>query len=484
MFFNTYSNNWIMTSKVYSEICRTIGTRKPEQGGILGSSDGKHIDHYYFDKTADCSAASYTMNTTVLNEIIHEWNDNGVQLIGIIHSHPRGITSPSAGDKETAKHIIETVNVEGKFFTPIVQVSNKLNGDIEIYPYTFEQSVEMKRINLNIEKETTTEAEVDKLLELDKKASNRFQRIASIFPDNIMSTKTVICIGCGGSRSFVESLARCGVGNFILFDGDKVEDTNIATQGAYISEIGQYKCDVIKNKILDINPLAKVTCINRYLDKDINDNEFSLFTNIGNLVKKDTILCGCTDNAFAQDRCAQLSLKYGVPYLAAQIFKKGIGHEIIFSYPGVTHSCPRCMLESRYKKLLTSQENGSGSSEGAAICVTDHLNSLKTYAALNILCYDDEKTPYYHELDKYADKSYLMTKCASAFTAPAFSSIEQIETEECDLSFPFVSIAIEQTPEKDCPLCGGTGDLMSLKNNIKDTRNIINNYESEVLAHE
>ncbi len=466
------NESWIITAEVYEEIRRTIGCRKPEQGGILGSSDGKHIDHYYFDKTADRSSASYTMDTKALNKVIHEWNDNNIQLVGIIHSHPQGINKPSYGDMETAKHIIETIDVQGKFFTPIVQVSPKLNGEIKIYPYTFEQTVEMKPQAMRIEEPSPDRINNIRLKELDKKAPNRFKRIESVFPDNLMSKKKIICIGCGGSRAFLETLARCGVGNFVLFDGDVVEDTNIATQGTYISEIGEFKTEVIKKRILDINPLANVKCINRYLDNEITDGEFALMSEINNILPEDTLICGCTDNFYAQDRCAQLSLKFGVPYLAAQIFENGKGHEVIFSYPGVTKSCPRCMLESRYKKVLSSSESGTGSSAGAAVCVTDYLNAIKSYVAINILCYNEVKTPYYHVLDAYADRNYLMTKCSDELKAPAFEPVKDLENKEKDLSFPFVTVAIEQIPENKCPLCGGSGNIGIIKNRISDTRQI------------
>lgn len=466
------NESWVITAEVYDEIRRTIGCRKPEQGGILGSSDGKHIDYYYFDKTADRSSASYTMDTKALNKVIHEWNDNNIQLVGIIHSHPQGINKPSYGDMETAKHIIETIDVQGKFFTPIVQVSPKLNGEIKIYPYTFEQTVEMKPQAMRIEEPSPDRINNIRLKELDKKAPNRFKRIESVFPDKLMSKKKVICIGCGGSRAFLETLARCGVGNFVLFDGDVVEDTNIATQGTYISEIGEFKTEVIKNRILDINPLANIKCINRYLDNEITDGEFALMSEINNNLPEDTLICGCTDNFYAQDRCAQLSLKFGVPYLAAQIFEKGKGHEVIFSYPGVTKACPRCMLESRYKKVLSSSESGTGSSSGAAVCVTDYLNAIKSYTAINLLCYNEEKTPYFHILDNYADRNYLMTKCSNELKAPAFEPVKDLENKEKDLSFPFVTVAIEQTPESDCPLCGGSGDITIMKGRISDTRRI------------
>lgn len=468
------NDTWIFTAEVYEDIRRTIGCRKPEQGGILGSSDGRHIDHYYFDESAERTGGSYTMNTKALNKVIHEWNDNDIQLVGVIHSHPQGVTRPSHGDMLTAKHIIETINVEGKFFTPIVQVSPKLNGDIKIYPYTFEQSVELKSQPIEIEEATPDKAEQQRLKKLSEKAPNRFKRIESVFPNNLMSRKKVVCVGCGGSRPFLETLARCGVGEFVLFDGDIVEDTNIATQGTYISEIGKLKTEVIKQRIHDINPLAKVVCINRYLDDSITDSEFVLLTSLSETAAEDTIICGCTDNFFAQDRCAQLSLKYGIPYLAAQIFPEGKGHEVIFTYPGLTKSCPRCMLESRYKKILANEHiSETGSSAGAAVCVTDYLNAIKSYMTLNILCYNEATTPYYHKLDKYADKNYLMTKCSESLTAPAFEPLNMVELNEKDLSFPFVTVAIEQTPEEGCPMCGGHGHLSWCRNGIPDTR-IIN----------
>ena len=476
---NKADNEYIITADVYEEIRMTLGTRKPEQGGILGSSDGVHIDHYYFDKNSSRTSASYTMNVDDLNKVIHEWNDNGVRLVGLIHSHPTGCTKPSSGDMETARHIIETLDVGGTFFTPIAQVSPKLDGTIEIYPYSFEQTVELKKQPIAIETHPAHSEEERKLMARDRKAPDRFKRIQSILPTKVMSRKKVICVGCGGSRAFLETLARCGVGNFVLIDGDMVEDTNIATQGTFIPEIGRHKCDVIRECILNINPLAKVKCINKPLDNDMTDEQFLAV--IGQNTAKDTLLCGCTDNFYAQDRCAQLSIKLGIPYLAAQIFKGGAGHEVLFSYPELTSNCPRCMLKSRYDKVIgrpigmRDDENSSdatGSSAGTAVFVTDHLNSIKTYVALMILCYKDENTAYFGLLDKYKDRNYFMTRLNDSIKAPAFEPIDDVSVHEVDLSFPFVTIAIGQTPEPMCPMCGGGGDAYAYKGKISDTRHI------------
>ena len=70
----------------------------------------------------------------------------------------------------------------------------------------------------------------------------------------------VAVFGIGGVGGYVvEALVRSGVGEIDLIDNDKVCLTNlnrqiIATQRT----IGQYKVDVMKERILDINPCAKV----------------------------------------------------------------------------------------------------------------------------------------------------------------------------------------------------------------------------------
>jgi len=71
---------------------------------------------------------------------------------------------------------------------------------------------------------------------------------------------TVVILGVGGVGSYVaEGLARSGVGHFILCDDDDVCLTNINRQIiATRSSVGQIKVEVMKKRIMDINPKAKV----------------------------------------------------------------------------------------------------------------------------------------------------------------------------------------------------------------------------------
>ena len=75
-----------------------------------------------------------------------------------------------------------------------------------------------------------------------------------------LKNSKVAIFGIGGVGSYVaESLARSGIENFVLVDNDKVSETNINRQIiATTKTIGEYKVDLMKQRILDINPNAKV----------------------------------------------------------------------------------------------------------------------------------------------------------------------------------------------------------------------------------
>lgn len=70
----------------------------------------------------------------------------------------------------------------------------------------------------------------------------------------------VALFGLGGVGSFTaEALARSGIGHLVLIDGDIVKESNINRQLiATTKTIGQYKTEVMKQRIATINPDAIV----------------------------------------------------------------------------------------------------------------------------------------------------------------------------------------------------------------------------------
>ena len=85
-----------------------------------------------------------------------------------------------------------------------------------------------------------------------------------------LNESKVAIFGIGGVGSYVvEALVRSGVQNFVLIDADKVSITNLNRQLiATLDTIGKYKVEVAKERILSINPDAKVEIYKEFFTKD------------------------------------------------------------------------------------------------------------------------------------------------------------------------------------------------------------------------
>ncbi|MCQ2613435.1 MAG: tRNA threonylcarbamoyladenosine dehydratase [Treponemataceae bacterium] len=92
---------------------------------------------------------------------------------------------------------------------------------------------------------------------------DQFERTRKIFGEDAMkrlSASTVAVFGVGGVGGYVaEALARSGIGHIVLVDKDEVSLTNLNRQIiALHSTLGKPKVQVMKERILDINPDAAV----------------------------------------------------------------------------------------------------------------------------------------------------------------------------------------------------------------------------------
>ena len=95
---------------------------------------------------------------------------------------------------------------------------------------------------------------------------------------NKLENSRVAVFGIGGVGGYVcEALVRSGVGTFDLIDDDKVCLTNLNRQIiATRKTVGQYKTEVMRDRILDINPKADVRIHNCfYLPENAADFDFS-----------------------------------------------------------------------------------------------------------------------------------------------------------------------------------------------------------------
>ncbi|GAB1483105.1 tRNA threonylcarbamoyladenosine dehydratase [Treponema sp.] len=97
---------------------------------------------------------------------------------------------------------------------------------------------------------------------------------------SILQDSRLAIFGLGGVGSFAaEALARSGIGSFILVDKDMVSLTNLNRQlVALHSTIGLPKVQVMRERMLDINPAAEIVAIQEFYDAQ---NASSILT--GNL---------------------------------------------------------------------------------------------------------------------------------------------------------------------------------------------------------
>lgn len=117
----------------------------------------------------------------------------------------------------------------------------------------------------------------------EKFMNEMYERTQMLFGNENMEkikNSYVAVFGVGGVGSFAcEALARAGIGKLDIIDNDVVSPTNLNRQlVALTSTLGQYKVDVMKNRILDINPNAEVNTYKTfYLPETANEFDFSKY---------------------------------------------------------------------------------------------------------------------------------------------------------------------------------------------------------------
>lgn len=91
-----------------------------------------------------------------------------------------------------------------------------------------------------------------------------------------LNSSHVAVVGIGGVGGYAaEALARSGVGSLTLVDNDIIGISNCNRQlVALNSTLGQYKADVMAERVKDINPQCSVRSLRLYYSADTRDSFF------------------------------------------------------------------------------------------------------------------------------------------------------------------------------------------------------------------
>lgn len=524
---------------ILAEIIETIGRHKAESGGMLaGPEDSEDVSHFQFDKSSSNSAVTYTPDNTALNKLLKDdWNPKGIRLRGFIHSHPGSMGRPSCGDEIYAERILKAIDDLACLWLPIINTLPDTDR-FQLIPwvaYRKKNGVSVVRAKVRITdvpakgsliingqkalEAIMADEDLDRIVIGNKKSvinhtstrrknskrqvtalpdkakpnnnqssnhapthfntRNTFNRVQKAYSLPLLRRSRIIAVGAGGAAEWLEQLARCGVGQFVLIDPDTVSETNLATQQTYRRDIGRPKVDCIAERIRDINPSAKVLALKKSLD-DITDEEVRALAKdpIDGRIARRAVLCGLTDNFFAQARVNRLALHLGLPSLNAQLYKEGRGAEITFTYPGITPACHRCIASSRYTHYLDKGLGNDVTSHGTPIFATARLNATKGYLILAILHHKSSHPRWGKMLTQIANRNLVQIRMDPDFTETMNLSVFDRVFAQADQKRLFFDEAVwlpqkQECPETGypiCPDCGGTGDLTNAIGKFEDTR--------------
>ena len=184
-----------------------------------------------------------------------------------------------------------------------------------------------------IENETITEC--DNLYVPQK--SELYSRSKGLLEVDMLENNKVAIVGLGsfGSNIAIE-LAKAGIGNFVLFDFDRVELSNIARHICGINDLGRYKTHAIRDAILLKNPFANIATF----EININESRKIFEEQIENC---DLILC-LTDENRSREYINDLSIGLQKKVIYGRAITRAEGGDVFRYLPEKDKPCLACLI--------------------------------------------------------------------------------------------------------------------------------------------
>ncbi len=116
----------VINNRVYEQIKQFVDEQSSEVGGLLGAVDSVITSTIPDSGLETVCGCEYRPNTRFLNAEIKKWNNRGISLAGIYHTHFHCVETLSEGDCEYAKTILLSMpeNIDSLYF-PVVVLPEK-----------------------------------------------------------------------------------------------------------------------------------------------------------------------------------------------------------------------------------------------------------------------------------------------------------------------------------------------------------------------
>lgn len=181
-----------------------------------------------------------------------------------------------------------------------------------------------------------------------------FERIKYLLnPEQFIGTRvTIVGLGSGGAP-VCDHLVMNGVPALELYDPDVLDPINLVKHPRMRKDIGRPKVAIQKEWIQDRNPGAEVRTFEEDVMKSLSFPE--------SVRRSDLVLC-CPDKKSVREFVSDQCVAARVPFVAASVFRTGIGGEVFAYVPDQT-GCYRCLQLFSISNNLDLSDDALGLTE-------------------------------------------------------------------------------------------------------------------------
>ncbi|MDO8272432.1 MAG: ThiF family adenylyltransferase [Gammaproteobacteria bacterium] len=258
------------------------------------------------DWILDSSAIHLRINFRKLPPLYFRCETEGLEL-GFIHSHPLGVTNFSGKDDINEQNILKGYsgsNGNNVSLISLILSGSQLRARVRHARNPTSSSpirhvaILDKNVDVFLGREMTGDSGV--LLRQEAAFGKPFNR-------KLQSLRVVI-VGAGGTGSAVACLlARAGVGEVIIIDGDRLEESNLnRVRGYRKADVGKNKALTLATYIKSLDLPVSVLGVDAYVDRSAEAVD---------AVSSADIIFGCTDDVAGRDTLNQAMYYYSLAYI-------------------------------------------------------------------------------------------------------------------------------------------------------------------------
>lgn len=215
------------------------------------------------------------------------------------HSHPRGVAEFSAQDDREERRLMPFLQA---------RAPNRVHGTVVLTVDDIRGRLYVPH-RVPVETVVVVGQRIQSWLSLHRQSIPPFfdRQVRTFGPEiqRLLADLHVGIVGLGGTGSPVaEQLCRLGVGRLSLFDGDRLDPTNVnRVYGSRVTDAGSFKVHIAKRHLDSIGLGTQISAIPQHITEE----------SAARALRDCDILFGCTDKELPRAILGQVALRYSIP---------------------------------------------------------------------------------------------------------------------------------------------------------------------------